>query len=311
VASIERTQENKKTQEWPIRFAIIGDSGMGNEGQARVAKALLLFQESSKVDFIIHTGDIIYPAAPSKLDHDLWRLNYEIPYSQLGKKIFCALGNHDLSNDGDGSGSGQALWKHQLFIEHAKVSGHMVFPERFYSFKFPGVQFWIMDTTSLIKTDDQEQMVALKDEIETSLHADPNDWKILVGHHPWKSPGPHGNAGQYDGLPSTQPESGIRLKDFLETKMLPHMHMYLSGHDHIRSIRLGRSGLATSIVSGTGASHSFLRNKENYNFAVATLGFVTLALFPDKAYYQFIDVDGKKEFSISESRWEVQTSTEK
>ena len=67
-------------------------------------------------------------------------------------------------------------------------------------------------------------------------------WKILCGHHPWRSVGGHGNADR-------------RLEAFFnELASKCKFDLYMCGHDHCKNIILKKFGnrIITLLVIGTG-----------------------------------------------------------
>jgi hypothetical protein len=69
------------------------------------------------------------------------------------------------------------------------------------------------------------------------------DWVFLAGHHPYRSNGTHGNAGDYDapelaGIPIPNPlpiQNGDALKTFFDNHICNlGAQVYFSGHDHSR-----------------------------------------------------------------------------
>jgi tartrate-resistant acid phosphatase type 5 len=56
-------------------------------------------------------------------------------------------------------------------------------------------------------------------------------WRIAVGHHPYLSNGPHGNAGSFKDLWLVN-WRGEQFKAFFDGHVLGNVDLYLSGHDH-------------------------------------------------------------------------------
>ena len=81
--------------EHSVKFAVIGDSGRGNEAQKAVAEQMVRYRSRFAFPFTLMVGDNIYegPAGPED-----YRLKFEEPYRVLldeGVQFFAALGNHD------------------------------------------------------------------------------------------------------------------------------------------------------------------------------------------------------------------------
>jgi hypothetical protein len=94
-------------------------------------------------------------------------------------------------------------------------------------------------------------------------------WKIALGHHPYLSNGPHGNAGTYDGTPG----EGLVVKEFVEAHLCGQVDVYLSGHDH--SLQWLEETCGTHfIVSGAGATTYGLGGTNPVYFEDDSMGFL-------------------------------------
>jgi hypothetical protein len=176
-----------------VKFAVIGDSGTGDQNQYRLAEKLVGFRNAFPYEFVLMMGDNSYGGESAKD----FEQRFEIPYKPLldaGLKFYAALGNHDTPN--------QRLYK------PFNMSG-----DRFYTFRPKlGVRFFALDSNYMSK----EQLAWL----EKELAASGSEWKICFFHHPlYSSGGTHG--------------SDQALRDQLEPLFLKHgVNVVLSGHDH-------------------------------------------------------------------------------
>src|SRR4029453_3560034 len=78
-----------------VKFAVIGDSGRGNQPQYEVARQMSAYREQFHFSFVIMNGDNIYQGPATSEDY---REKFEKPYQALlaeGVKFYAALGNHD------------------------------------------------------------------------------------------------------------------------------------------------------------------------------------------------------------------------
>jgi hypothetical protein len=77
-----------------VKFAVIGDTGTGDQKPARIANELASWRTRYPFDFVVMMGDNIYGGEkPSDFDK-----KFAIPYKPLldaGVKFYAALGNHD------------------------------------------------------------------------------------------------------------------------------------------------------------------------------------------------------------------------
>ena len=76
-----------------IRFAVIGDSGTGKQGQWELAKTMEAFYHRQPYEIVLMLGDNIYGGGNRKS----LRLCFEKPYEKLldsGVEFYASLGNH-------------------------------------------------------------------------------------------------------------------------------------------------------------------------------------------------------------------------
>ena len=89
---VAATQEQNRNQ---VAFAVIGDTGTGDEAQLAVARQMVSRREKSPFEFVLMLGDNIYETGDSKYI----KPRFEEPYKDLlaaGVKFYAVLGNHDI-----------------------------------------------------------------------------------------------------------------------------------------------------------------------------------------------------------------------
>src|SRR6185503_5688881 len=64
-----------------VRFAAMGDTGKGNDGQKQVASAIEAKCAQSGCDFVQLLGDNIYESGATSVDDPEWQLKFEQPYA--------------------------------------------------------------------------------------------------------------------------------------------------------------------------------------------------------------------------------------
>jgi hypothetical protein len=74
-------------------------------------------------------------------------------------------------------------------------------------------------------------MTAQRNWLREAVAASRATWKIACTHHPYINNGPHGSAGDYDGIPIA-PINGVLVKEFFEREVAGRFHFFMSGHDH-------------------------------------------------------------------------------
>ena len=233
-----------------VKFAVIGDSGRGNQAQRDVAEQMVRFHQRFAFPFVIMVGDNLYEGTATAEDY---RSKFEEPYAPLldeGVEFFAALGNHDDPQE--------------VNYEHFNMRGR-----RYYRFAPPGnlvarlttgVQFFALDSTYL----DRGQLTWL----DAELKASPADWKIVFLHHPIYT------SGRYRA-------SAFATRSALESIFQRrHVSVVFSGHEHIyqrstlqNGIQYFVSGGAGSLRSGDGRPAPYIARtySENYHFMLVEI----------------------------------------
>jgi Calcineurin-like phosphoesterase len=182
-----------------FRFAALGDTGTGGEGQWEVARRMEELHAAQPFDTVLLLGDNLYPDGdPAGL-----REKFERPYAELlrrGVRFRAVLGNHDVK----GGRSAQ--------INYA---GFNMGGRAYYSFAEAGglVEFFALDSNEM----GGAQVAWLESELASSGAA----WKVAVLHHPPYSSGmKHG--------------SSVALRSVVEPLFVRHgVAAVFSGHDHV------------------------------------------------------------------------------
>jgi hypothetical protein len=137
------------------------------------------------------------------------------------------------------------------------------------------------------------------------------DWKILLGHHPYRSNGQHGNAGDYDapeifGIPIPNPlpiQGGDDLKAWFDDVVCGTVDFYMSGHDHTRQWLDEPGALCGTemIVSGAGAKVTDFVDRGNATFWQddQTEGFLYVEVVGKRLTGRFYDKTGAMNFERS------------
>jgi predicted phosphodiesterase len=181
-------------KEGSVKFAVIGDSGTGDQPQYETARVLSEWRADFPFDTVLMMGDNIYGRSrPGD-----YRRKFETPYRALldaGVKFYAVLGNHDDPAE--------------RFDGNFNMKG-----QRYYTFKAPqgGVRFFALDSNYM----DEKQL----DWLEKELRAAGSDWKVCFFHHPLYSTGrKHG------------PDEELRR--VLEPLLVKYrVDLVLAGHEH-------------------------------------------------------------------------------
>ena len=144
-----------------VTFAVIGDTGTGDEAQLAVAQQMLKQRARTPFDFVIMLGDNIYEKGEEKLI----KSHFEEPYKDLlaaGVKFYDSLGNHDIIRG----------LEFQTKYKNFNMGG-----KRYYNFKKSDdlLEFFALDTNLL----SAEQLQWLEKELKDSKAR----WKVAFCHH--------------------------------------------------------------------------------------------------------------------------------
>lgn len=195
-----------------VRFAVIGDSGNGQQAQYDVGRQMVLAHRAFPFEFVVMAGDNLLGSQTRRDFVD----KFEIPYGPLLRMripFYAALGNHDEPANRD-------------------YPGFNMGGQRYYSFVRGRARFFVFDTNVM----DPKQLAW----IESSLQASTDEWKIAVFHHPIYSDGNrHGSHIQLR----------VALEPLL-TKY--GVDVVLAGHDHIYERIKPQKGITHFIVGSSG-----------------------------------------------------------
>lgn len=194
-----------------VRFAVIGDTGTGEQPEYQVAAKLTEYHREFPFDFVVMMGDNIYG---SERPEDFVR-KFEQPYKSLldaGVSFYATLGNHDKQDE--------------RFYKPFNMKG-----QRYYTFSKGNVEFFVLDSNYM----DPKQLAWLEQQLSGSR----SHWKIAYFHHPLYSSGAaHGS------------ESDLRaLVEPLFIKY--GVQVVFSGHEHFYERVKPQNGIAYFTEGGS------------------------------------------------------------
>jgi hypothetical protein len=176
-------------------------------------------------------------------------------------------------------------------------SDKWVFPDLYHAHEHAHVEFYALDTTQLFWGIDGDQRAWVQERLARTTA----QWTIAYGHHPYLSNGPHGDAGNYEGLSWVPIVDGESIKDFVEDELCDRVDVYFSGHDH--SLQWPVSTCGTEfIVSGAGAKTTRIEGDDPAHVEVSTPGFMWVEIVGDTFTGVFFDQDGDELYRRSFSR---------
>lgn len=255
-----------------MRFLVLGDWGTGGRGQADVGAAMARTAERYGCDYIISTGDNIYPSGVTSAEDPQWQRKFVKMYHDQGLRqtFFPTLGNHDYKLNPEAQ------------VAYSKVNPQWHFPSRYYTKRLESpdglsVQLFSLDTQP-VQTGARGAAAEQSAWLDSELARSDARWKIVFGHHMLYSNGIYGNLK--------------RLRDTFEEVLVRHnVPLYLCGHDHDIQFLKPVKGVSY-VVSGGGGGHRDTAWKDNTIYAATNLGYVWLGLTDDAIHLHFHDAGG-------------------
>jgi predicted phosphodiesterase len=257
----------------PVRIGVFGDSGFGS----RVTYNLAERMAQEDLDFVIHTGDVVYNIEENTDPFEAFRLKWYLPLKPLLTQlpVYPVVGNHDVEQE--------AMWDglpfyYRAFPPFADPDSDNEGLNQWYAFGVKDVQFLLLDSQTFFGEDGygaQNEWLAdrLADErftdTVTVLHVAP----YTSSNHRYD-----GQQIQFVWMPMFE-ESNVRL--------------VLSGHSHNYE-RLTYNGI-TYIVSGGGSEVLYpLLTELPFSQAFAAQShYVVLEIDSEQIHTRAENVDGE------------------
>jgi hypothetical protein len=293
-----------------VKFVVMGDTGEGNTDQRAVGERIRDVCAADGCDFVLLLGDNIYDDGVASVDDPQWQTKFEEPYRDIDLPFWAVLGNHDYGGDVIGinaPGIGNEWDKGPIEVQYTERSAKWRMPDTHYTLTVGHVGFIMLDTNSLMwgDTTHGDQAMWLPTALEEVAGA---RWVFVAGHHPYRSNGTHGNAGNYDapevlGLPLPNPIpllNGGNVKSWFEEHLCGIGDVYFSGHDHSRQWLNEPTALCGTemIISGAGAKVTDIMARGNvaYYEDATEAGFMYVVVDGDTFSAKFYDAAGNVDF---------------
>lgn len=219
-------------------FAVLGDSGVGDAHQYAVAGTLQRIQP----DFVLHTGDVIYPAGEAAY----YDTRFFAPYSRTlaTTPFFMSPGNHDYLQPG------AAPYFGNFYLPANNPAG----TEGYYSVDYGNAHIVSLDTDG-----SGTVSAAMTSWLAQDLAATTRFWKFVFFHHAIYTSGPHGGDAYVLPLRNT-------LAPIFEQY---NVDVVFNGHDHTyerstpRKDYVPSSRGVTYIVTGGGGAPLYAQTSQN------------------------------------------------
>jgi predicted phosphodiesterase len=258
-----------------LRLGVLGDSGFGD------GSTVLLLEEmaSYDLDFVIHTGDLVYNVGEETSPVEAFIEKFYTPFSLILRNmpVYPVVGNHDIDLETIRQEVPFYFHAFPLFSGETLTTGGSTDRREWYAFTIGKIQFLMLNSYTFYSGSGREEQT----EWLRGRLADPRfEVSIPVFHIAPFTSGKH----EEDGLP-------IRF-EWLPLFKQANVPLVLSGHDHNYE-RLEHEGI-TYIVTGGGsavlypAQHSLPTSRV---FAART-HFVLLEITPDQIELTAIALGG-------------------
>jgi tartrate-resistant acid phosphatase type 5 len=272
-----------------MKFFFLGDMGTGDEIQTKVSNALNNQVKKCKKTFVCGLGDNIYDNGCQGIYDKKFISHFEEPYSNISDDVpfYMCLGNHDYRNYDDDPNCVQYQ------IDYSDVSNKWTMPNNYYKFRKQQngliIDFFMIDTNIDYHSEEE-----IKKQLNTLIHWIHNSnahWKIVCGHHTWRSVAGHGNA---------EPQ----LESFL-TELINKapFDVYMCGHDHTKQLiqtKINNNDI-TMIVCGAGGKNykdipDNFDNTSDLIFSSHNLGYGLCNAHKNYLDFEFKNEDDQLEF---------------
>lgn len=254
-----------------VRFAAVGDTGRVTAGQTAMAAVLADVCARQGCDFVLLLGDNAYEEGLKSIEDPRWATLFEEPFAAVDAPFHPVLGNHD----GGKRGMGLDLARGDVQVAYSAASVRWSMPGRWYSLRRGVVDLFALDTP-LAQLDGLgepvvgrygDRMDAQRAWVQEAVASSTARWRIAYGHHPLRSNGRHGDAGDYDGAGLVPFVNGAGVRDFLQDELCGRVDLYLAGHDHNRQWLVPDCEGTELMVLGAGAKTTELTGSHPVRFA--------------------------------------------
>ena len=275
-----------------INFLAVGDWGRnGEDHQKQVAEQMGKVAAMVKANFIVSTGDNIYPSGVVSEFDPAFRYSFEDIYTAFSLQWdwYLVLGNHDYKTNPDAE------------VAYSKISRRWKMPARYYAKKFAidndstqQVLMVFVDANPFIKEYYQhpeyatnvrtQDTLAQKKWTEKTLRDTSKNvkWKIVVAHQPLYSGGRRMASSETAGLRGS-------FKHILDKY---HVDVYLSGHEHNLQ-HIVPYGSTQYFISGGGSEKTPVQLMPESRFAASEYGFMLFSILTNQLLVQVINYQGK------------------
>ncbi|HUR44893.1 MAG TPA: metallophosphoesterase family protein [Candidatus Saccharimonadales bacterium] len=223
----------------PVRFWVVGDSGVGRESQSFVQVAMKDYvgRQNHPLDFYIHLGDMAYYSGK---DVEFQTRFFEMYQETLQNTVcWATMGNHEGGTSKGTNGLGP-YYDGYVLPTRGEAGGLPSGTEAFYSFDYGRVHFICLDSHDL----DRKPTGAMARWLQADLDQTKQDWIIAYFHHPPYTKGSHDSDREKQLV-----QMRLYIMPILESG---GVDLVLTGHSHIyeRSMLIDGAYQTPTIAEG-------------------------------------------------------------
>ncbi|KAL3022141.1 hypothetical protein AAZX31_05G232800 [Glycine max] len=292
VSGLLQRLEHPVKADGSLSLMVIGDWGRkGTYNQSQVATQMGRVAAKLNIDFVISTGDNFYDDGLTGIDDPAFEISFSKIYTakSLQKQWYSVLGNHDYRGDVEA----------QLNPILQKIDPRWIC-QRSFIVDTEIAEFFFIDSTPFVdkyflKPKDhkydwrgvlprEKYLSKLLKDLEIALKDSTAKWKIVVGHHPVRSIGHHGDTKEL-------------IRQLLPILEENNVDMYINGHDHCLEHISSRSSQIQFLTSGGGSKawkgDMDKDKKDGIKFYYDGQGFMSVELEETNAKVVYFDIYGK------------------
>ncbi|KAI4379064.1 hypothetical protein MLD38_005405 [Melastoma candidum] len=300
-AEIDRFLHPPAKDDGSLAFLVVGDWGrQGLYNQSEVAAQMGVVGERMGVDFVVSTGDNFYENGLTGVHDPAFDESYSRIYvaPSLQKQWYSVLGNHDYRGDVEAQLSpvlramdSRWLCLRSFIVNAGMLDIFMVDTNPFVDEYFTQAGNNTYDWTGVLPR--QKYISDLLEDLDLALKSSRANWKMVMGHHPIKSAGVHGNT-----------------KEIVE-QMLPILEangvdFYVNGHDHCLQ-HISTADSPIQFLTSGGGSKAWRGvvnwpNPDELKLYYDGQGFMSVKIDATQADFVFYDVSGSVLHSWSRTK---------
>jgi len=128
----------------PLRVGVVGDSGFGESVTIKLVEQMA----SHPLDFVIHTGDVVYNAGENASPAEAFALKYFQPFAPLLHQlpIYAVPGNHEYAQDARIDGVPYYYHVFPPLLDSGQVDPSPSERRQYYAIVYQNIQFIFLDS---------------------------------------------------------------------------------------------------------------------------------------------------------------------